>query len=314
MKRKIIVYILIGSLSAMCLCSCGSKTGSETETNTVTESAENSGEETEAANMAGSSDEEEKENTENTGQGKNNAESGQNTESTGQDKDMDGTGQNTENITNGTAAEDEMSGTAETERTGGTAAADGTAGADSNASSGSGTADSDALDVSWGVIEQYGFRENQESELSFGLKGDTLVDCGDFFTIEATFYKPVLVSLNHEAGDVVEIVVNELTGERILLTYQGNGAFRGSDEIDYYTMNPAASGPTELYCFSEDQVEAAFYEGIIKVAKDAKSCIHITGEETPVSAEFLSQPANSWYNGVVFDDKKQAVTLTVYGD
>lgn len=295
LKRKMISLILIGSLSAMCLYGCGSNSGSEKETQTVTEAAESSNDETEEENLAGSSDEAENDGDDSGTAGAD--DSSQNTDAAGaensSDTDVAGdNGQNTDAV--GT---DGASGSTDT--------------ADSQNTS-AGTADSDALDVSWGVIGQYGFNDRNESNLSFGLKGSTLIDCGGFYTIEATFYKPVLISLNHEVGDIVEIVTNELTGERCALTYKGNGTFVDADNIDYHAADASSSEPVELYYFSDDRVETAFYEGIISIAADAESCIDITDEKTVVSAELLSE--DSWYNGVLFNDKNQAVTLTIYGD
>lgn len=310
MKRKIISYILIGSLSAVCLCGCGgSNSSKEKETQTVTETAESSKEEIEN-DLAGSSREETENEKETAGASEaddskqDGTDAGQNTDAAGANDSGQGgadAGQDT-----GTA------GTADSGQGGQDTGAAGNTDAAGSQNTSTGTADSDALDVSWGVISQYGFNDKNESILSFSLKGSTLVDCGEFYTIEATFCKPVLVSLDHNIGDIVEIVTDELTGERRALTYNGNGVFVDAENVEYYTMDPSASEPVELYCFSDDRVEAAFYEGIIMIAADAESCIDITDEKITVSAELLSE--DSWYNGVAFNDKNQAVTLTVYGD
>ena len=103
------------------------------------------------------------------------------------------------------------------------ATAESSADGNTSAVSDSAPVDSD----SWKIIQQYGYQEaisdrgtvGQMSLLSYMLKEETLQDAGEYFTVDATFMKPITVPSDLEIGDTVTVTFNELTGDTEELTY-----------------------------------------------------------------------------------------------
>ena len=196
--------------------------------------------------------------------------------------------------------------------------------ADGNASAESGGAPVDA--ESWKVVQQYGYQEDrsdrgtvgQMSLLSYLIKSDTLKDEGEYFTMDATFMKPITVPSDLKIGDKVTVTFNELTKETEELTYEKEGILTGKDggeyyyypDNEYYTLN----GEVMLYQDSDDRVDAPFYEGKICVSKDAVTGVALDPSpyET-VSKETFTEDGN-WFNGVFFDENGVIMGMIFYGD
>ena len=74
---------------------------------------------------------------------------------------------------------------------------------------------------SWKIIRQYGYQEDrsdrgtvgQLSLRSYLLKEEPLQDAGEYFTVDATFMKPITVPSDLKIGDTVTVTVIALTGE-----------------------------------------------------------------------------------------------------
>jgi hypothetical protein len=179
--------------------------------------------------------------------------------------------------------------------------------------------------ASWQVIQQYGFQEQQDSKnpvgqdslLSYSLDPSTLTDEGDYYTVNATFAKPITVSPDLKVGDVVTITVNELTGETEDITLGENGDFTSPEGYEYYyffnDMSINEDGDIVLYEGSDDRVDAPFYEGKLCISKEALMGIALeNGGYNTVTKEDLT--TYTWYNGVYFDNDGVVQSLIIYGD
>lgn len=179
---------------------------------------------------------------------------------------------------------------------------------------------------SWELIKQYGFQEDfsdrgnvgQWSLLSYGLKSAGLKDEGEYFTVDATFLKPVTVSPDLKMGDTVTVTMDELTGETETLTYAREGILTGENGAEYY-YHPEnddwkLNGEVILYQDSDDRVDAPFYEGRLCISKDAVTGVALdpTPYETVSKDTFSGE--DRWFNGVFFDDSGVVMELIYYGD
>lgn len=179
--------------------------------------------------------------------------------------------------------------------------------------------------ASWKIVQQYGYQEDrsdrgtvgQMSLLSYLLKADTLQDAGEYFTVDATFLKPVTVTADLKIGDTVTATFNELTGETEELTYEREGILTGKDGAEYYyypdNENYKENGEVILYQDSDDRVDAPFYEGKLCISKDAVTGVVLDPSpyETVTKDSFNE---SNWFNGVFFDENGVVMGLVFYGD
>lgn len=195
---------------------------------------------------------------------------------------------------------------------------------DGNTSAESGSAPVDA--DSWKTVQQYGYQEDrsgrgtegQMSLLSYLLKVETLEDAGEYFTVDATFMKPITVSPDLKIGDTVTVTFNELTGETEELTYTREGILSGKDgneyyyhpDDDYFTLN----GEVVLYQDSDDRVDAPFYEGKLCISKDAVTGIALDPNPYETVSQDTFTTDGNWFNGVFFDENGVVMGLIFYGD
>ncbi len=195
----------------------------------------------------------------------------------------------------------------------------------------SGEASADALEssdaassdaASWEVIQEYGFdvqddesEGGQMSKLSFLLKSDTLKDEGDYYTVEADFYRAVEIAPNLEAGNTVEITLNEKTGEKDIVKVNEDGSMTGeNDGAEYYFLgDPEEDGWRVLYVDSDDRVEDLFYTGTLRISKDCVTAIVLEQKpsETITEEDLMDDP---YFNGVCFDEEGMVLQLLKYGD
>lgn len=210
-----------------------------------------------------------------------------------------------------------------------TASADQTASGDQIQESGEASADaaesSDAASSdadSWKVIQEYGFdvqddesENGQMSKLSFVLKSDSLKDEGDYYTVEADFYRAVEIAPNLDPGDTVEITLNEKTGKKDIVKVNEDGSMTGeTDGAEYYFLgDPEEDGWRVLYVDSDDRVEDLFYTGTLRISKDCVTAVVL--EQKPseqITEEDLM--GNPYYDGVYFNDEGMVLQLLQYGD
>ncbi len=194
----------------------------------------------------------------------------------------------------------------------------GEASADALESSDAASSDAD----SWKVIQEYGFdvqddesEGGQMSKLSFSLKSDTLKDEGDYYTVEADFYRAVEIAPNLKAGNTVEITLNEKTGEKDIVKVNEDGSMTGEkDGAEYYFLgDPEEDGWRVLYVDSDDRVEDLFYTGTLRISKDCVTAIVIEQKpsETITEEDLMNDP---YFDGVYFDENGMILQLLQYGD
>ena len=191
------------------------------------------------------------------------------------------------------------------------------------------SASSDGIPVdadSWKVVQQYGYQENrsdremvgQWSLLSYLLKVDTLQDAGEYFTVDATFMKPVTVAADLKIGDTVTVTLNELTGDTEELTYESEGTLMGKDGAEYYYYpdndNFKENGEVVLYQDSADRVDAPFYEGKLCISKDAVTGVALDPSPYETVSKDTFTAEDNWFNGVFFDENGVVMGLVYYGD
>ncbi len=187
-----------------------------------------------------------------------------------------------------------------------------------------------AFESSWTVIQQHGmdgsnkyYRDFVESvynysDLSFTLKSDTLLDMDDYYYIEAVFNKPVMVPVYLSPGDQYTIETDELRGTITVLTCVGSNSDYNYLEDDsgqqYYCSESGSDQMAELYQDSEDRVESPFYEGVLRIRKDAVTGDAIThGPYTRVTEADLAE-GDGWFNVVGFDENGYVKQLIFDGD
>ena len=191
----------------------------------------------------------------------------------------------------------------------------------------SAVSDSAPVDAdSWKIIQQYGYQEDrsdrgtvgQMSLLSYLLKEETLQDAGEYFTIDATFMKPITVPSDLKIGDTVTVTFNELTGETEELTYAQEGILSGKDGNEYY-YNPdndysILNGDVVLYQDSDDRVDAPFYEGKLCISKDAVTGVALDPSPYETVSKDTFTTGGNWFNGVFFDENGVVMGMVYYGD
>lgn len=199
--------------------------------------------------------------------------------------------------------------------------------------SGGSTANTDdsAFEASWNEIRNYGFglddwmtpvgdyysNEYDYSPLSFWLQGGTAVDNGDYYTVQAVFEKPVMVPADMKAGDTYTAVVDELTGEKETFTCVSdeNGAktFTSEHHPECGTTGWEKDGMVALHENSEDRIDAPFYNGVLRIRKDALTGDAIT--QDPYTTVTMSDFAwDHWFNAVAFDGNGYVTQLIFVGD
>ncbi len=189
----------------------------------------------------------------------------------------------------------------------------------------------EAFEESWGVIQQQGldggerfYRDFVESvyaysNLSFTLEGETVEDLDDYYYIKAIFNKPVMVPVYLTEGDTYTIETDELRGTVLELTCEGTNADQDylvdSNGQTYYCAESGSDRMAELYTGSGDRVEAPFYEGVLRIRKDAVSGDALThGPYITVTEEELAKEEENWFNVVAFDKNGYVKQLIYDGD
>lgn len=168
------------------------------------------------------------------------------------------------------------------------------------------------------VVKEYGFSEDGYSNLSYLFRADTLKDCGDYYEMSAYFEKPICIPPNLSAGESYTITTNELTGETSVITVMEDGRLVGDDEMEYYCYaGEDTSGQIVLYQGSDDRVDAIFYEGVVRISKEAVSGAAILNEpyEQIDEGDLRGEEGEDvWYNGVKFDENGMITELIFFGD
>ncbi len=198
--------------------------------------------------------------------------------------------------------------------------------------SGTETDTSDSVfEASWQVIRDYGFDfdqglnfggyyddEWQYSLLSFTLVGGTAVDDGEYYTVQAVFNKPLKVPAYPEPGDTFTAAVNELTGEEETFTYvreEGTGAeyYRKPGGEECWITNIGSDGMAELMEGSDDRIDVPFYQGVLRIRKDAVTgAAVLRGPYVTVTASDFAD--DDWFNAVAFDGDGYVTQLIFVGD
>ncbi len=188
----------------------------------------------------------------------------------------------------------------------------------------------EAFEESWDVIQQYGmdgselyYRDFVESvykysDLSFTLKSDTFEDLEDYYFVEATFSKPIMVPVDLKPGDTYTVDVDELRGTVLTLTCTGSSDdedyLEGSNGQKYYCDGTGYDRMADLYESGGDRIEAPFYEGVLRIRLDAVTGDALThGPYTHVT-ESDFDGGDLWFNIVAFDDKGYVKQLIIDGD
>ncbi len=185
--------------------------------------------------------------------------------------------------------------------------------------------------ASWEVIKDYGFDfdswmiygnyhsdEWNYSPLSYTLAGGSAVDDGDYYTVQAVFAKPLKVPADPQPGDSYTAVINELTGEEETFTYvledgTGAGYYRGENGEECYISNIGSDGMAELMEGSADRVDVPFYDGVLRISKDAETGAAVLRGpyETVTESDFEE---DNWFNAVAFDGSGYVMQLIFVGD
>ncbi len=187
------------------------------------------------------------------------------------------------------------------------------------------------FEASWEVIKDYGFDfdswmiygdyhsdEWSYSPLSYTLVGGSAVDDGDYYTVRAVFARPLKVPADPQPGDTYTAVVNDLTGETETFTYvseEGTGAeyYRGENGEECYISNIGTDGMAELLEGSADRIDVPFYDGVLRVSKDAETGAAVLRGpyETVDESDFEE---DTWFNAVAFDESGFVMQLIYVGD
>lgn len=161
------------------------------------------------------------------------------------------------------------------------------------------------------IIEEYGMSNEGQSNLSFYIKEGSMQDCGDYYKLDVTFAKGIAVDAHLKIGDEITFVTNELTGETDTVIYKEKGIlYSEKTEMEYWYSPTEDEDTTVLFCFSDDRVEAPFYEGTLLVRKDAQCGEAITQTYQNVTMDNLF----GYYNGVRFDKDGYVTALIFFGD
>ncbi len=205
--------------------------------------------------------------------------------------------------------------------------------------SGSVSSESDSeFEKSWDVIKSYSLsqtgydsRDVADSKyfcesLSFNVYGSTLVDKGDYYEVKAVFNKPVLFPQNMGVGDQYTASTNELKGTTTVFTggLDLDGSFSVFDDASkigktygWYGNFNGGSGTTEVIGDDGYRLEEPFYEGVLRIRKDA-----VTGNLLDYNKSYKTVTASDmgsqngwgeyyWSNYTAFD-KDGYVTELIY--
>lgn len=161
------------------------------------------------------------------------------------------------------------------------------------------------------VVKASGFTEDGQSNLGFTIEEGSMQDCGDYYSVKATFAKEVKVTSDLKIGEEVTFIINDMTGETDTAVYKEKGIlYSEKTEMEYWYYPQDGENDTVLYCFSDDRVESPFYEGILLIRKDAQCGEDITKTYRTVEMDNLF----TYYNGVRFDEDGYVTALIFFGD
>ncbi len=182
---------------------------------------------------------------------------------------------------------------------------------------------------SWEVIQNYGmyngdwlyhnYGENNYtySNLAFDVKQRTLEDMGDYYFAQAVFEKPLTITDDLNPGEKYVVYIDELNGiARELTCYEGEYGLYLLDEYGeiYSIRDKNSQNSYELWYDTDDLRYAAFYEGVLRIRKDAVTGAAISyGPYNTVSISVL-QSEYSVFDGVAFDENGYVTQLLFLGD
>ncbi|MEE1086117.1 MAG: zinc-ribbon domain-containing protein [Schaedlerella sp.] len=177
------------------------------------------------------------------------------------------------------------------------------------------------------ILEEYGFYGADEDTNFEGMTGasrlkvscneDTLKDMGDYYIVDASFYKQITVPANIQKGEKITLILNEITGEKETIICTENdeyGLSFGTAEYPdmYYTSGQAdENGMLKLFTASYDAISTLIYEGELAIMKTATEEIAISNETG------LFNPDTTYgmgWNCIYFNEKGYATRLVNYGD
>ena len=175
--------------------------------------------------------------------------------------------------------------------------------------------ETDLIEETGTIVGQYGYNDEGYSNLSFTLEGDSLVEDEAYYIMDATLLKPARVPADLRKGQKYTLVRDELTGKTMEVTHQGDGIFIDHDGMEYY-VHKDDKNPKEwiLYCGSDDRVEVPFFQGRVRIKKDAVTGVAISNEYKTVTKEELMNNRSLWFNGVMFDGRGIITRLVFFGD
>lgn len=152
------------------------------------------------------------------------------------------------------------------------------------------------------------------SELEFDLIENTVVDCGDYYTVEAEFLQGITVPGDIQVGDKITVTLNQLTGETDVWTYEEAGLVSENyPDEDYGYFAPDEEGfPVYVYRYSDDRVNCVVYKGTICIKKDAVSEVVVADMTETVSEELLNQ--GGYYHQIYFNEDGFAEKLVYTSD
>lgn len=154
--------------------------------------------------------------------------------------------------------------------------------------------------------------------LQFIVKAGTLVDCGNYYQADAVYCGAILAPSGLKDGDIVSLVVNDITGETEKLRFK-NGSFFELDDDNiwggvmdgkYGYASPWKESYT-LYEVGGCDVRAnkPVYEGKLFIRKDATKEYPIVGSVNRVTPEIINY--DELFDEVHFD-KEGYVTRLIW--
>lgn len=201
--------------------------------------------------------------------------------------------------------------TQETETAGDSAAGYPEAVEDSFTETGLGT-----FEDTWAMVQRYGFGPTGYSVLSYALDYQTLLDAGDYYEVSAVIYRGVQAPGDLKVGDTCQLETDALTQTCQTFTYkeeEGEGYLVSEDGWECYYQPSADGSPVTLYCGSDDRVECPFYNGTMRIRKDAVTGVAITNEYSDFTRDTLTEESPA-FNGILFDENGQIKELIYFGD
>ncbi len=184
--------------------------------------------------------------------------------------------------------------------------------------------------TSWGIIQDYGLysydwlNRNANStaytysNLAFDLKASTMEDMGDYYSIQAVFQKPLTITKDIIDHESYTVCIDELSGEtKVLTCYEDEaGLYLIDDNIEVYTVHPDDLNPNlyELWYDTDDKRYVPFYEGVLRIRKDAVTGASITnGPYETVTMHTFDQGYDG-IDGLAFDSDGYVTQLLWLGD